>query len=50
MTKFRPIQCTYAGGAKSIKDLERCQRLLNGAVDLFIGSALDLFGARELST
>ena len=48
MAEYSPIQCTYAGGAKSIKDLERCQRLSNGAVDLSIGSALDLFGGKGI--
>lgn len=39
-----PIPVTYAGGARSIKDLERVERLSGGRVDLTIGSALDLFG------
>ena len=39
-----PIPCTYAGGAKSLKDLEHCKQISNGKIDLTIGSALDLFG------
>lgn len=35
---------TYAGGARSLEDLRRVQELSGGAVDLTIGSALDLFG------
>lgn len=39
-----PIPCTYAGGARSLEDLELVERLSSGRVDLTIGSALDLFG------
>jgi phosphoribosylformimino-5-aminoimidazole carboxamide ribotide isomerase len=39
-----PIPVTYAGGANSIKDLETCNTLSKGRVDLTIGSALDIFG------
>jgi phosphoribosylformimino-5-aminoimidazole carboxamide ribotide isomerase len=35
---------TYAGGARSLADLEEVTRLGRGRVDLTIGSALDLFG------
>ncbi len=35
---------TYAGGARSLADLERVESLSGGKVDLTIGSALDLFG------
>ncbi|MEZ5381040.1 MAG: phosphoribosylformimino-5-aminoimidazole carboxamide ribotide isomerase [Microthrixaceae bacterium] len=38
----RPM--TYAGGARSIDDLDEVERISGGAVDLTIGSALDLFG------
>ena len=41
-----PIPCTYAGGAKSLKDLEHCKKISNGMIDLTIGSALDLFGGK----
>jgi phosphoribosylformimino-5-aminoimidazole carboxamide ribotide isomerase, eukaryotic type len=41
-----PIPCTYAGGAKSLKDLEHCKKISNGKIDLTIGSALDLFGGK----
>lgn len=37
---------TYAGGARSIADLDRVAGLSGGRVDLAIGSALDLFGGR----
>ncbi len=39
-----PIPATYAGGARSLEDLDRVNRLGSGRVDLTIGSALDLFG------
>jgi phosphoribosylformimino-5-aminoimidazole carboxamide ribotide isomerase len=38
------IPATYAGGARSIEDLERVTRLGRGRIDLTIGSALDIFG------
>jgi phosphoribosylformimino-5-aminoimidazole carboxamide ribotide isomerase len=39
-----PIPVTYAGGAKTLADLEETARLGGGRVDLTIGSALDIFG------
>ena len=41
---WAPLPTTYAGGAKSIEDLEEVTRLGQGKVDLTIGSALDIFG------
>lgn len=38
------LPVTYAGGAKSVDDLETVKRLSRGRVDLTIGSALDIFG------
>jgi phosphoribosylformimino-5-aminoimidazole carboxamide ribotide isomerase len=38
------VPTTYAGGAKSLDDLELVDRLSGGKVDLTIGSALDIFG------
>ncbi|KAH9899804.1 Phosphoribosylformimino-5-aminoimidazole carboxamide ribotide isomerase [Cubamyces lactineus] len=38
------IPTTYAGGAKSVADLELVDRLSNGKVDLTYGSSLDIFG------
>jgi len=35
---------TYAGGARSLADLERAEELSEGRVDVTIGSALDIFG------
>ena len=38
------IPVTYAGGGRSLDDLDRVAQLSNGTVDLTIGSALDIFG------
>jgi len=40
------IPVTYAGGGKSVEDLDRVKGLSNGRIDLTIGSALDIFGGR----
>ncbi len=42
--RWSPIPTTYAGGARSLTDLETVTRLGQGKIDLTIGSALDLFG------
>ena len=39
-----PLPTTYAGGARSLADLESVTRLGRGRIDLTIGAALDLFG------
>jgi len=44
LSKYSPIPCTYAGGARTLADLEHCKEISNGKIDLTIGSALDLFG------
>lgn len=44
LAKHSPIPVTYAGGASTIKDLERMARISNNKVNLTIGSALDIFG------
>ena len=41
-----PIPITYAGGARSVEDLDLVERLSGGTVDLTIGSALDVFGGK----
>ena len=38
------IPTTYAGGARSLADLEQVKQLSKGKIDLTIGSALDIFG------
>ncbi len=39
---------TYAGGAASVEDLERMKTESGNRIDLTIGSALDIFGGREV--
>ena len=38
------IPVTYAGGGKTLDDLEAVKLLSHGKVDLTIGSAVDIFG------
>lgn len=38
------VRIVYAGGAKSINDLQTVKELSNGRVDLTFGSSLDIFG------
>ena len=44
--EWSPIPTTYAGGARSLDDLETVTRLGRGRIDLTIGSALDIFGGK----
>jgi phosphoribosylformimino-5-aminoimidazole carboxamide ribotide isomerase len=44
-----PRPCTYAGGARSLADLELVDTLGHGRIDLTIGSALDLFGGHGVA-
>lgn len=43
------VPVTYAGGGRSIEDLELVERLSRGRVDLTIGSALDIFGGKGVT-
>lgn len=47
--KITPIPVTYAGGARSLTDLQRVEQLSGGKVDLTIGSALDIFGGKGVT-
>lgn len=47
--RWSPLPCTYAGGGRSLADLELVEELSGGRVDLTIGSALDLFGGSGVS-
>lgn len=44
-----PIPVTYAGGARTLEDLELVDNLSQGKVDLTIGSALDIFGGQGVT-
>ncbi|KAL6767863.1 HIS6 [Auxenochlorella protothecoides x Auxenochlorella symbiontica] len=39
-----PIPCTYAGGARTLADLDRVAAAGKGRVHITVGSALDVFG------
>lgn len=39
-----PIPVTYAGGVRSLEDLDLVDKLGRGKVDVTVGSALDIFG------
>jgi phosphoribosylformimino-5-aminoimidazole carboxamide ribotide isomerase len=41
---WTPIPTTYAGGARSLADLEQVTQIGKNRIDLTIGSALDIFG------
>ncbi len=43
------LPVTYAGGARSLHDLQLAQDLSQGRVDVTIGSALDIFGGSGVS-
>lgn len=44
LATWTPIPTTYAGGARSLGDLETVTRIGRNRIDLTIGSALDIFG------
>ena len=46
LAKNSPVPVTYAGGAKSLEDLQHVKDISGGKIDLTIGSALDLFGGK----
>ncbi|KAK3717211.1 Enzyme that catalyzes the fourth step in the histidine pathway [Vermiconidia calcicola] len=49
LSKICALPVTYAGGGRSIEDLELVERLSDGKVDLTIGSALDIFGGKGVT-
>jgi len=48
LAEHTDIPVTYAGGVAGFDDLKRVESLSDGAVDLTIGSALDLFGGDKI--
>lgn len=46
LSQWCAIPVTYAGGGKTIDDLEKVKQISHGSVDLTIGSALDIFGGQ----
>lgn len=43
---WSPLPVTYAGGARTLEDLERVRKAGQGRVDITVGSALDIFGGQ----
>ena len=46
LSQWTPIPTTYAGGARSMADLEAVTQAGKGRIHLTIGSALDIFGGQ----
>src|SRR5690606_3747283 len=46
LAEWTEIPTTYAGGVRSIADLERFRDITEGRLDITIGSALDIFGGQ----
>lgn len=44
LARGSPVPVTYAGGARSIADLDAVRVASDGRVDITVGSALDIFG------
>jgi phosphoribosylformimino-5-aminoimidazole carboxamide ribotide isomerase len=44
LAEWTAIPTTYAGGARSLDDLEQFRNITGGRLDITIGSALDIFG------
>lgn len=49
LAEWCTIPVTYAGGARTVEDLELVRKASDGRVDLTIGSALDIFGGSGAS-
>ena len=46
LSQWCTLPVTYAGGGRSLADLDKVKQLSQGRVDLTIGSALDIFGGQ----
>jgi phosphoribosylformimino-5-aminoimidazole carboxamide ribotide isomerase len=46
---WNKIPVTYAGGIHSIKDIKTIEDLGKGHIDFTVGSALDIFGGKDLT-
>jgi len=46
LAEWCSIPVTYAGGARTVQDLELVRKASGGKVDLTVGSALDIFGGK----
>jgi phosphoribosylformimino-5-aminoimidazole carboxamide ribotide isomerase len=46
LAEHSPIPVTYAGGVRSLADLDTVYEQGNGSIDATVGSALDIFGGK----
>jgi phosphoribosylformimino-5-aminoimidazole carboxamide ribotide isomerase len=46
--KWAYFPVTYAGGIRSMEDIEKIEHMGNGHIDFTVGSALDIFGGNQL--
>ncbi len=46
--KWAKFPMTYAGGIRSMEDIEKIEYLGDGHIDFTVGSALDIFGGNQL--
>lgn len=44
--EWTDIPCTYAGGVRTLEDLELIKKLSENKLDVTVGSALDIFGGK----
>ncbi len=44
LAEYQGLPITYAGGVRSLEDLETLKQIGEGRIDVTVGSALDLFG------
>lgn len=49
LAAWSPVAVTYAGGIRSLEDVETVSRLGRGRVDFTVGSALDIFGGKGVA-
>lgn len=47
--RWRGLPVTYAGGIRSMEDIDTIERLGGGRIDFTVGSALDIFGGTALA-
>ncbi len=48
LARITPLPTTYAGGSRDVADLAKLRSASAGALDLSIGSALDIFGGKQV--
>lgn len=49
LARWSPVPATYAGGVKSLADLDRVKEVGANRVDATVGSALDIFGGTGMT-